>query len=212
MKKVVSKAYPETKLAAPLYPGSSQAAPLPTFPTHLKFPQGTQKEQRGFSFATSSIDTHISSPPPWGCASPINKVAGITPAVSLLRSSVARGAGCEWLFRKLHGGRKDVNWVHPPIEILSSGNKSWLAKLSSVGIATRQRLSVSCVWLIVSLYKISPACLADISLRIFFWHSSTNCWIENQPWKALTAYLWHMLGLKGVQRRPVIREMMRGGG
>lgn len=102
--------------------------------------------------------------------------------------------------------------MQPSVEILGSRSKSWLAKLSSVGIAASQRFSVSRTWIIVSLHKISPACLADLSLHVFFWHSSTNRWIENQPWKALTAYLWHMLWLKEVERRPVIRKMMSGRG
>lgn len=48
------------------YPGVRQPPPS-AFPTHLKFPEGTQKGQRGFSFANATGFFHSGTSPALPC-------------------------------------------------------------------------------------------------------------------------------------------------
>jgi hypothetical protein len=160
----------------------AKSASSGTFLTLLKCLQGTWEEQRGPVFSDTLSACHVS------------KTGGITPALALLHWIIARAAGFEWLFRKARGGRKEVNWVHSPTQILVQETNPDLLN-SAVLRLQPGRDFLSGVhednW---SLYKTSLSYLVDISLHISFWHSSTNCWIENQSMKK-TLQLIH-----GIQR------------
>lgn len=95
------------------YPGVRQPPPS-AFPTHLKFPEGTQKGQRGFSFANappaSFTQAHLQPSLVVGLRFH-HQQGGRNPTCRLHSLLECRGgwgaaAGCEWLFRKAHWRKK----------------------------------------------------------------------------------------------------------